>query len=97
MWLYAVDNVRVGSEHVDHLPRPLVPDKHTATVTATQYPVIPPEVGLLDLNTHTHVYTQEKDYMYMIHVYIHVVIHMYHTYPCLGCARNHLKELLLQH
>ena len=49
VWLDAVDDVGVGSEQVDHLSRPLVPHEDPTTVTAAQHPVVPPEVGLLDL------------------------------------------------
>ena len=49
MRLDTVDNMRVGHEHVDNLTTPLVPKEHTTTVTTTQYPVLSPEVGLLDL------------------------------------------------
>ena len=52
--LYAVYDVRVGSEHVDYLSCPLVPDKHSATVTPTQHPVVTKEVGLLDLYDRGH-------------------------------------------
>ena len=59
--LNTVDNVRVSSEHVHDLPCPLVPQEHSATVTATHHPVISKEVGLLDLHvntdTHTHTHT----------------------------------------
>ena len=47
--LHAVHHVRVRHEEADNLPAPLVPEEHAATVTATQHPLVPPEVGLLDL------------------------------------------------
>ena len=55
--LDTVDHVGVSSEHVDHLSSPLVPDKHPATVTAAQHPVLSKEICLLDLkSTNTHTY-----------------------------------------
>ena len=49
MRLNTVDDMRVSHEHVDHPTTPLVPEEHTTTVTATENPVLSPEVGLLDL------------------------------------------------
>ena len=46
MRLDTVDDMRVSHEHVDHPTTPLV---HTTTVTATENPVLSPEVGLLNL------------------------------------------------
>ena len=43
------DNMRVSYKHVDHPITPLVSEEHTTTVTATEDPVLSPEVDLLDL------------------------------------------------
>ena len=49
MRLDTADDMRVSHEHVDHPTTPLVSEEHTTTVTATEDPVLSPEVGLLDL------------------------------------------------
>ena len=49
VWLNAVDDMGVCQQHVDHLTTPLVPDKHSTTVTTTQDKALTKEVGLLDL------------------------------------------------
>lgn len=56
MWLDAVDDMVVCHQHIDHLPAPLVPDEHAATVAATQHPVVAKEISLLDL-------MEEKDWI----------------------------------